>query len=270
MEEKVLAFWEKNNDIREIHLPAGGRRGVRLLRRPPVRHRPAPLWSFRSQHGEGRHPPLPDHEGPQGGQALRLGLPRPPRRVRDGEGAGDLREEADRRVRRGEVQRGLPVHRPALHEGVAEGHHAPGALGGLRQRLQDHGPRLHGDDLVGRERALEEGPPVRGLLHPPVLSPLLHGAFELRAEPRRLPRRGRPGHHGEVRAGRRAGHAASWRGPPPRGRCRPISGWHSAPKSATSRSKTGERTTSSPRTGCPPTTRTPRGTRSSPGTPARS
>ncbi len=53
------------------------------------------------------------------------------------------------KLRGGQVQRGLPLHRAALHPGVAHDHHPPGPLGGLRPRLQDHGPRLHGVHLVG-------------------------------------------------------------------------------------------------------------------------
>ena len=67
----------------------------------------------------------------------------------------------------------------------------------------------------------------------PVLPPLLHGALQLRAEPRRLRRRRGPGDHGEVRRGRRAATRTSWRGPPRPGPCRPTSGWPSARTSTT-------------------------------------
>ncbi len=85
----------------------------------------------------------------------------------------------------------------------------------------------------------------------PVLPPLLHVAFQLRAEPRRLHRRLGPRHHGEVRRGGRAGTRSSSRGPPRRGPCRPTSASPWARTSLTSRSRTARSTTSWRRTRLP-------------------
>src|SRR5690606_27901902 len=86
------------------HLPAvgggsAGRRGrferVRLLRRAAVRQRPPPLRPPRHRLREGRRPAVLDDAGPPRGTALRLGLPRTPRRDGVREGARDPGPAAD-------------------------------------------------------------------------------------------------------------------------------------------------------------------------------
>ena len=69
--------------------PAGRR--VRLLRRPAVRQRPAPLRPPAHRLRQGRRAALPDHAGQAGRAPLRLGLPRPARRDGGREGAAASR-----------------------------------------------------------------------------------------------------------------------------------------------------------------------------------
>ena len=59
----------------------------------------------------------------------------------------------DRRVRHRPVQRLLPDPRPADDRRLGAVRDPPGALGRLRQRLQDHGPLLHGERDVGIQDA---------------------------------------------------------------------------------------------------------------------
>ncbi len=61
-----------------------------------------------------------------------MGLPRPARRDRGGEGARGVRPRSDHRVRNRPVQRLLPHLGPALHPGMGALRHPPGPLGGLR------------------------------------------------------------------------------------------------------------------------------------------
>ena len=58
-------------------------------------------------------------------------------------------KSADRRDGHRRVQRGVPRIGAALHRRVARVRHPPGALGRLRQRLQDARPELHGVGAVG-------------------------------------------------------------------------------------------------------------------------
>ena len=50
-------------------------------------------------------------------------------------------------------------------------------VGGFRQRLQDHGPRIYGVHLVGRKKPLGQGIAQGGILYTAVLSALLDGAL---------------------------------------------------------------------------------------------
>ncbi len=150
MEEKVLAFWQKNGIFeKSITQREGGEEFV-FYDGPPFATGLPHFGHFVPSTVKDIIPRYQTMKGKQGRAPVRLGLSRPARRVRDGEGARDLGQAPDRGLRRGEVQRGLPFHRAALHPRVAHRHHAPGPMGRLRQRLQDHGARLHGVDLVGR------------------------------------------------------------------------------------------------------------------------
>ncbi len=67
------------------------------------------------------------------------------------------------------VQQGVPGQRAQVHQGVGGVRHPPGALGGLRERLQDARRHLHGVRDLGLQAALRQGPRVRGLPRAPVL-----------------------------------------------------------------------------------------------------
>ena len=91
-----------------------------------------------------------------------------PVEIPDREGARHSTARRDRRVRHRQVQRGLPVHRPALHAG--NGARSSPALG--RWVDFDHDYKTMDPDYMESiwwvlERALEQGPALRGLLHPP-------------------------------------------------------------------------------------------------------
>ena len=90
--------------------PAGDerRQRVRLLRRPAVRQRPAALRPPADRLRQGRRAALPDHARPPGRAPLRLGLPRPARRVRGREAARHQAQGRDRGDGRRAVQRRLP------------------------------------------------------------------------------------------------------------------------------------------------------------------
>lgn len=62
-----------------------------------------------------------------------------------------------------QVQRNVPVHRHAVHQGVGVHRHPPRQMDRLRERLQDHGPHLHGECVVGLPSALRQGPRLPGV-----------------------------------------------------------------------------------------------------------
>ena len=86
------------------------------------------------------------------------------------------------------LQRALPHVGAALHRasGSATSTRA-GALGRLRERLQDHGPLLHGERAVGVQAAVGQGPALRGLPRDALLVGGADAALELRDAPRRQP-----------------------------------------------------------------------------------
>ncbi len=95
-----------------------------------------------------------------------------------------------------------------VHGRVGAVRHPPGPLGRLRERLQDDGPRLHGDRHLGVQAALGQGPDLRGLPGHAVLVGRRDAAVELRDPPRRRhPAPPGPGPHRRL--------------PPPPGRGRP-------------------------------------------------
>ena len=142
LEREVLDYWagdrtfQASVDARDAG--ANGRERVRLLRRPAVRQRPAALRPPADRLRQGRRAALPDDARPPRRAPLRLGLPRPAGRDRGREGARHHAQGRDHRARHRQVQRRLPRARccgtPSEWERLR---HPPGALGRLRQRLQD-------------------------------------------------------------------------------------------------------------------------------------
>ena len=117
---------------------------------PPVRQRPPPLRAPPHRLREGRRPPLPDHAGPAGRAPLRLGLPRPAGRDGGREDASACRAGWPSRS-----SASTPSTRSAARSSAAPPtswarlRQPPGPLGRHGQRLQDHGPLVHGVGHVG-------------------------------------------------------------------------------------------------------------------------
>ena len=147
---------------------------------------------------------------------------------------GPQDHRGDPRARHRDVQRGLPRVGHEVHRRVARLRHPPGALGRLRQRLQDPQPRLHGVGDLGVQAALRQGPGLRGLPGPALLLERRDAAVQPRAADgrRRLPEPPGPGRHGRRAAWRPA--SWPWSGRRRRGRCRPTSRSWSARTSTTS------------------------------------
>ena len=157
-------FWIRGTPMRPLPISRGtargrsGRQRIRVLRRAPVCQRTPPPRPPAHRLREGRDPPLPNHAGPPRGAPFRMGLPWPARRDGGREGALGFRSSGHHRLRRRPVQRLLPPIGAALHPGVGGHRDPPGSLGGLRERLQDHGPALHGIGHVGVQDAVGQGP----------------------------------------------------------------------------------------------------------------
>ena len=146
----------RTEDLRAIRLPARGRRGVRLLRRPSLRHRAAPLRPFRAQHVKDI---VPRYQTMKGYKVERRfgwdchGLPVEYEMEKE---LGISAQEADREygvAKFNEACRSIVLRYTREWRKVIT---RAGPLGRLRPRLQDHGSRLHGVHLVGHERAVEE------------------------------------------------------------------------------------------------------------------
>ena len=103
----------------------------------------------------------------------------------------------------------------------------------MEQRLQDHGPRLHGVGHVGVQAAPRQGPALRGLAGAPLLLGVRDAAVELRDPAgRRLPPAPGPGAHG-AGSSSTSGEPRCSCGRRRRGRCRPTSPSPSGPTSTT-------------------------------------
>lgn len=129
---------------------------VHLLRWPSLRHRPPSLRPHSRRHHQGHRHALPLHDRPPRHPPLRLGLPRPPRRERDRQEARHQEARGRPQARNRQVQRGVPRHRHALRLRVGDRHHSYRKVDRLQERLQNHGPQLHGVRLVGFRAAIRE------------------------------------------------------------------------------------------------------------------
>ena len=128
---------EARRHVPRLDRAARGCRGVGLLRRPAVRQRPAALRPPADRVRQGPVPALPDHARQEGRPRLRLGHPRTARRARGDEAARHHREGRDRGDGHRDLQREGPRIGARVHPRVAGLRHPPGALGRLRERLQD-------------------------------------------------------------------------------------------------------------------------------------
>ena len=155
-------YWDADDTFRASIVAPRRCAGIRLLRRPAVRQRPAALRPPADRLRQGHRAALSHHARLQGGAPLRLGHPRPARRTRGAAPARHHRQGADRGDGHREVQRCLPRVGAQVHRGVARLRHPPGALGRLRQRLQDPRSRLHGVGDLGVQAAVGQGPGLRG------------------------------------------------------------------------------------------------------------
>ena len=179
-------------------------RRVRVLRRSAVRQRPAALRPPAHRLRQGRRAALPDDARQARPPSLRLGLPRAARRGRSRARAGHRRASGDHRLRDRQLQRRLPHERAAVHRRVGALRHPPGPLGGLRERLQDPRPRLHGERHVGVQDVVGQGSRVRGVQGAGLLLAMRDAAQQHRdADGRRLLRPSGSGAHRRLRARRR-------------------------------------------------------------------
>ena len=135
-----------------------------------------------------------------------------------------------------DVQRQVPRVGAEVHRRVARLRHPPGALGRLRQRLQDARARLHGVGDLGVQAALRQGPGLRGLPRAALLLERPDAAVQPRAADgrRRLQDTARTRRSPSACASRPA--SWPWSGRRRRGPCRPTSRSWSAPTSTTSSS----------------------------------
>ena len=142
-----------------------------VLRGPAHRQRPARRAPRRGPGLQGCLPPLQDDAGPPRGPQGRLGLPRPARRDRGGEGARLLGQGRHRGIRRRGVQPEVPRVGRAPRRRVHRDDGADGLLGRHDAALPHHGHPLRRERLVVaqagvRARSARAGPPGRALLPP--------------------------------------------------------------------------------------------------------
>ena len=208
LEEQVLARLARPGRHRRVPPTAGRRRAVDLLRGTADRQRPARPAPRLGPGVQGPLPPLPDHARSQRAPQGRLGLPRPARGARGGEGARPPLQARDRGLRGGRVQPALPRLGPALRRGLVGPDHPIGHLDRHRRRLLDAVQRLRRVGVVAAVAAVGEGAAVRGPQGLAVLRPVRYRPVVPRAGPaRRVPRRHRPlGLRPLPAGGQRLGH----------------------------------------------------------------
>ena len=135
--------------------------------------------------------------------------------------------------------------------------HPAGALGRLRQRLQDAGSELHGVGDLGVQAVVGQGPGLRGQPGAAVLLERRDSAVQPRTADgrRRLPEPPGPGDHGRLHGDRRTTRRARtcWSGRRRRGRCRPTRRSRSTRTSSTCSCSRGSSAMCWPRRGWPPT-----------------
>ena len=179
---------------------------VRVLRRPALRQWAAALRAPPDRLREGHRAALPDDARPARRAALRLGLSRPAGRARGRERARHQRPPPDPGDGGRAVQPGLPGLGDEVHRRVGVLRHPHGALGRLRERLQDHAAGLHGERSVGLQDSLGQGPDLRRVPRDALLVGHGDDRLELRdAHGQRVPRAPGPGRHGALRASRHGG-----------------------------------------------------------------
>ncbi len=168
-------------DLRQEPGAVRGPPRVGVLRGPADRQRHARRPPHRGPRLQGRLPPLPHHarlpRGPQG----RLGLPRPPRGARRGEGARLLRQAGHRGVRHRRVQRQVPRVRDPAHRRLRRAHDPHGLLGRPAEPVPHDGPRVHRVRLVVAEGDLQQGPAGPGPPRRPLVPALRHRPVRPRA-----------------------------------------------------------------------------------------
>ena len=183
------------------------RQRVRLLRRPAVRQRPAALRPPAHRLRQGRRPALPDDARHAGRAPLRLGLPRPARRVRGREAARHHAQDRDR----GDGRRAsstTPAAPPCCATPTSGSDYVT-----RQARWVDFDNDYKTLDLAYMESVMwafktlwDKGLDLRGLPGALVLLALRDAAVEHRDEDgRRLPRPAGSGGHGRAAADARAG-----------------------------------------------------------------
>ncbi len=210
VEREVLALLGRGRHLPGVDRPARGRARVGVLRRAAVRERPPALRPPADRVREGRLPALPDDARQAGAPALRLGHARPARRARGDAPARHHHQGRDRVDGRRHLQRRGARIRPPLHRGVARLRDAAGALGRLRQRLQDARPELHGERALGLQAAARPGPRLRGRAGAALLLERRDAAVEPRAADGRRRLQASPGplRHRHLPAGGGEGRGA--------------------------------------------------------------
>ena len=181
MEREVLALWEDAKTFDTSLRQTEGGPTVDVLRGPADGERPARRAPRGGPGLQGRLPAVQDHAGLPRGPEGRLGLPRPPRRDRGGEGARLQRQGRHRGLRRRRVQREVPRVGAAARRRVRGDDPAARLLGRRRRPVPDDGPGVRAERLVVAQAGLRQGPARRGLPGRAVLPALRHRSVRPRA-----------------------------------------------------------------------------------------
>ena len=207
LEQRQLALW-KQEGLVPAHAGSQPRRhALRVLRGTADRQWAAGHSSRVRPDDQGPGLPFPRDAGEVGHPDRGVGHARPAGRDRSREGAEAQRQEGDRGVRRGGVQRACPPERVQVSGGVGIPLRPHRLLARLRPSLRHLQQLLRRVGLVAAGTAARARPAVPGPSRAPVLPPLRHRALEPRA---RAGVRGRDHQLGvrHLPAGRRLGTRA--------------------------------------------------------------
>ena len=169
IERDVLAFWKADGTFQaSIDQREGADEWV-FNDGPPFANGLPHYGHLLTGYAKDVFPRFQTMRGQPGAPPLRLGHARTARRARGRAPARHHRQERDRADGHRGLQRGRTQRGAALHEGVAGVRHPPGALGRLRERLQDARHHLHGVGDLGVQDPARQGPRLRGLPRAAVL-----------------------------------------------------------------------------------------------------
>ncbi len=181
LEQQLLARWKAEGLFRQTLEAGRGGAAVRVLRGAAHGQRPPGHPPRLRADDQGPDLPLSRDAGAGGHPHRGLGHPRAAGRDRGREGAQAQRQEGNRAVRRGGVQRPRARQRLQVPERLGDAVRPDRLLARLRASVRHVQQGIHRDGVVAAPPAARAGPALSRAPGAAVLPALRHGALEPRA-----------------------------------------------------------------------------------------